>query len=62
MELRIAPAINKLNAMRNKLRQQRALVEKDARLTDAQKKRRIDDIDIRLNEIVARANKLMKDV
>lgn len=62
LELRIAPAINKLNAMRNKLRQQRALVEKDARLTDAQKKRRIDDIDIRLNEIVARANKLMKDV
>lgn len=62
LELRIAPAINKLNAMRNKLRQQRAIVEKDARLTDAQKKRRIDDIDIRLNEIVARANKLMKDV
>lgn len=62
LELRIAPAINKLNAMRNKLRQQRAIVEKDTRLTDAQKKRRIDDIDIRLNEIVARANKLMKDV
>jgi len=38
------------------------MVEKDTRLTDAQKKRIIDDIDTRLNEIVARANKLMKDV
>ena len=62
LELRIAPTINKLNSLRNKLRQRRAMVEKDTRLTDAQKKRIIDDIDTRLNEIVARANKLMKDV
>lgn len=62
LELRIAPTINKLNSLRNKLRQRRAMVEKDTRLTDAQKRRIIDDIDTRLNEIVARANKLMKDV
>ena len=61
-EIRISGVINALNNARNKLTRKIRQIEDNPRIPDDQKEKLIELMVERRNEIIARANKIMKDL
>ena len=61
-EIRISGIINALNNARNKLTRKIRQVEENPRIPEAQKEKMIELMIARRNEIIARANSIMKEL